>query len=250
MEKIVCIILAAGKGTRMKSNIPKVAFNFMGKPLICHVIKIAKELNSSLISLVVGYKQEVVRKIVGKEENIHFTVQKHQLGTGDAVKQGLNVLSGFKGNILILYGDVPLIKKQTLQKLIKKHNKGGFACTLLTTKLPNPASYGRVVIDKNSNVERIVEAKDATKEEQKINEINSGIYCFDSFALFNNIGKIKNNNKQREFYLTDMVKIFKDIGLKVGRVCIKNSWEVEGINSIQELKILENKMQLDNNKKY
>lgn len=239
MRDLASVILAAGKGTRMKSSLPKVAFEFCDKPMISHVVETAKRVGCKKIVVVVGYKAEAVKDILRGQKDVFFAFQSQQNGTGDAVKVANDALSDFVGDILILYGDVPLIKVGTLKKLIQTHQKCDFACTFITAKLADPASYGRVFVDKRGFVASIIEARDCTTEQLANNEINSGIYCFKSDYLFPHLHKLTNDNDQGEFYLTDMVKILNDMGKRVGRVVVEDVTEISGINSIEELEVLQ-----------
>ena len=226
----ICI-LAAGKGTRMNSSIPKVLHKLNGIPLIHFAIETSKSLNPETIILIVGYKKYLVKQSV-KKFNIEFADQDEQKGTAHAVAQYLDKLAKFSGNTLILSGDVPLISQNTLNKLVKLHQKNKSLATVLSANIDNPKGYGRIIRDSNNFV-KIVEHKDANTEELKINEINSGIYIFDTKTLRNKISLINNSNKQKEYYLTDIFEfINKDM---ISILNTKNVEEINGINTISQL---------------
>jgi bifunctional UDP-N-acetylglucosamine pyrophosphorylase / glucosamine-1-phosphate N-acetyltransferase len=239
MPKIGTIILAAGKGTRMKSDKPKVIFPLAGKPMINRVITTAEKMNSDLIAIVVGYKKDSVIDVIPENERIIFIEQKEQMGTGHAVMMCKDVFRGFNGVVFILCGDVPLLRHQTLEKMLKLHILNAANCTVLTAIMEDPAMYGRIVRNKQGNVSGIIEFKDADDTIRKIKEINTGIYCFNAVDLFQALTKIDNNNKQQEYYLTDTLKILNDSGKKVISVVLDDILEISGINSREQLQALE-----------
>lgn len=241
MSKLATIILAAGKGTRMKSDKPKVIFELAGKPMINRVVKTAQQLESDLITLVVGYKKEQVMKVVPQADNIEFVEQKEQNGTGHAVLVTKDTFAGFQGDVFILCGDVPLLRLKTLQKMLAKHRNNKASCTVLTAKMADPLQYGRIVRNQQGNVEKIVEFKDATESEKQIKEINTGIYCFDAESLFNALEEIGTNNKQNEYYLTDTLEILNNKGKKVISNILEDMVEASGVNSQEQLAELEEK---------
>lgn len=238
MKEFVAVILAAGKGKRMKSNCPKVLHRICGKPLLYYVLKTAEKLKIKEKILVVGYKYEEVLKNI-PAESIKYVIQKNQLGTGHAVLQTESLLKDYAGNILILYGDVPFLTTATLKLLINKFLKENAACAVLTAEFQNPFGYGRIVRDKRNELVKIVEEKDADKETKKIKEINSGIYCFKAPLLFKALKKIKKNPLQKEYYLTDVISVLKKEGEKVIAVKTENPGEVRGINNRWELQEME-----------
>tara|TARA_B100000029_G_scaffold103487_1_gene93989 strand:+ start:653 stop:1375 length:723 start_codon:yes stop_codon:yes gene_type:complete len=234
---IICI-LAAGKGSRMNSSIPKVIHEINGTPMILDVIKTAKELNPQKIIVIVGYKKEMVISTVN-DDNIDFVIQKELKGTAHAVQQCENILKNINGNVLILSGDVPLIKSSTLNNLIDYHILKNSKGSLISANMNDPFGYGRIIRDQSSNFVKIVEQKDANNEQQKIQEINSGIYIFDINTLFSKINLISNNNNQNEYYLTDIFDYIKNE--KISIIPIKDQKEISGINTIKQLeKINEN----------
>src|ERR1041385_7935451 len=203
---IEVIVLAAGLGTRMKSATAKVLHKLDGRPLIAHVCRAAAELEPRAITVVVGHQADEVQKAVEAElgeQRASFAIQKNQKGTGDAVLAAEQSLTDRDSTILILSGDVPLIKPETLRSLIEKHLANNAVCTILTLRLENPFGYGRVVRDDAGEFVKIVEQKDASDEERQLREINSGIYCFAAGELFDVLKKIRPNNSQGEYYLTD-----------------------------------------------
>lgn len=223
------VILAAGEGTRMKSSLSKVLHPLCGQPIIRYVINSAKKINPEKIIMVVGHKAEQVRDTI--DSDIEFVVQESQLGTGHAVKVTEKALTGFEGSLIILNGDTPLITSATINKLINFHNKNKPTATLLTACLENPYGYGRIIRNKDGLVEKIVEEKDATEDEKKICEVNTGVYCFEKNKLFDSLKEIKSNNKQKEYYLTDVVEILKNKNQIVSAFITNNSNEILGINS-------------------
>lgn len=223
------IILAAGKGTRMKSDTSKVMHTIIDRPMLAYIIDALKAVNVERIVVVVGYQAESIKEAF---PDVEFALQEPQLGTGHAVMQ-CTALKDAKGDTLIINGDGPCIQPETLEKLFKENEDA--AGTLLTAVLEDGAHYGRIVRDDKGNVVSIVEAKDCTEEQRKICEINAGMYCFKNEALFDNLGELKTNNAQKEYYLTDMVSILSSKGMKVKGLVIEDRDEVMGINDCVEL---------------
>ena len=239
MKKTAAIILAAGKGTRMKSDKPKVIFELAGVPMINRVINTAKKIDSDIIATVVGYKKEQVMAVTEDNPKIKFVEQVEQNGTGHAVMVTENVFSDFEGDIFILCGDVPLLRYQTLEKILKHHRDTNASCTVLTAVMDDALRYGRIVRNKSGNVERIVEFKDATEEQKGIKEINTGIYCFDSKSLFAALKDVTNKNNQNEYYLTDTLEILNKKKNLVTSVLLDDMIEASGVNSQEQLAELE-----------
>ncbi len=239
MKKLATIILAAGKGVRMKSDKPKVVFEFAGKPMINRIVETAMQIESNIIAIVVGYKKEMIIDIVPKTEKIIFIEQKEQHGTGHAVMVTEEVFKEFDGNIFILCGDVPLLRVETLKKMLAKHKESNAACTVLTAIMEDALKYGRIIRNENGNVKKIVEFKDTTDKEKMIKEINTGIYCFDVKNLFSALQKVTNDNKQKEYYLTDTLEILNIDNKLVTSVLLDDMIEASGVNSKQQLKNLE-----------
>ncbi len=229
------IILAAGKGKRMKSDIPKVLHSLNGRPMVHYVIDTARAIGSQKIVLIIGYKKEMVINAIRKYP-VEFVVQEEQLGTGHAVRQCESIFRDYKGDVLILSGDVPLLAPSTLQELITIQQKEKPLATLLTAEMEDPTGYGRIVRNKNGYVTKIVEHKDANEETLQIKEINVGIYIFNSQALFETLPLVNNNNSQGEYYLPDVVKIYVGRGEKVAAILTPNVEETHGINDIDQLK--------------
>jgi bifunctional UDP-N-acetylglucosamine pyrophosphorylase/glucosamine-1-phosphate N-acetyltransferase len=238
MRNLTQLILAAGKGTRLKSALPKVLHRLAGKPLIEHVVEAARPLNPSATCVVVGYEAEQVRSALS-HLSLQFVVQDPQLGTGHAVQVASTFWKPRMGDLLVLSGDVPLISTQTLQRLLEHHTQSGASVTLLSTKLQNPTGYGRVVRNPSGAVERIVEHKDATDDERRIPEINTGIYCFAIADLAQVIDALSADNAQREYYLTDSVGLLKKQNKRLAAVICEDPSELSGINSRAELAELE-----------
>ncbi|MBN1499735.1 MAG: NTP transferase domain-containing protein [Spirochaetes bacterium] len=238
MEKgIKAVVLAAGKGVRMKSELPKVLHLLAGKPLTEHVIGNLRKSGINDIILVIGYKGEEVQKAIG--DSVKYVWQHEQLGTGHAVLMADELLSDFKGNVLVACGDAPLISDKSFRLLIEKMKNDDVKASVLTMILDNPHGYGRMIKDNSGNLVRIVEEKDATDEERKINEVNTGTYVFDSEILFDGLKKIGNNNAQKEYYLPDIIGYIKSLGYKAVTCVLDNPFEGSGINSREELQKIE-----------
>lgn len=239
MTATAAIILAAGKGTRMKSDKAKVIFELAGKPMIQRVVDTAMQLDCDKICVVVGHQKETVISTLDETPNLMFADQSEQLGTGHAVMIAESCFKDFDGDIFILAGDVPLLKAETLKKLIDHHRHTGAACTVLTAILEDAGKYGRIIRNQYSEVIGIVEYKDATPEQKLIEEFNTGIWCFKSSALFDAIHKIDCKNNQKEYYLTDTLAIMVNQGQKVEAVVLDDLAQASGINSQEQLTELE-----------
>lgn len=230
---LACIILAAGKGTRMKSKLPKVLHRIYKKPLIGHLLDTLDNFKCKKIVTVVGFKAKEVNDYIGKRTEV--IRQKKQLGTADAVKTAAAKLKGYKGNILVLCADIPLIRYESLFELVLEHSRSKASCTVLTATVKDPTGYGRIVRDDNGNIRRIIEEKDASLYEKVIEEINTGIYCFKAEDLFDCLKDIKPNNAKKEYYLTDVAELLWQRGLKVCSQEAACAAEAIGINSRQDL---------------
>lgn len=226
---IYAVILAAGKGTRMKSDLPKVLHEVLYKPMIQHVVDELKKLGVDEIVAIVGHGAEAVKTVLSGQ-NVEFALQSEQLGTGHAVLQAADLLEGKDGLTLVLNGDAPLIQASTLKALIETHTNSGNDATMMTCVLPETTPFGRIIRDASGNVVDVIEHKDATEEQRKITEMNVGEYCFDNQYLFSVLRKLQPNNAQHEYYITDFAKIMGDMGLKVGTHIIDDFSEVGGIN--------------------
>lgn len=235
------LIMAAGLGTRMKSDRAKVLHDLDGRPLINHVAETALRLSPRKICVIVGHQAERVKAAVLQEFDagiFEFPLQERQLGTGDAVNSARRTLEGEDSTTLVLSGDVPMITASTLAGLIKVHSeyKGrGAACTILSVRLKEPKGYGRVIRDANGFFERIVEQKDASEDERQIDEINSGIYCFNTKKLFAALERVGNQNSQGEYYLTDVPRILLEDGEEIAIVKCDDPYQVEGVNDRRQL---------------
>ncbi len=236
---LATVILAAGQGKRMKrKDIPKVLNTVQGKPMVQHVVELALSVGSEKIVVIVGNQGEKVIEAL-KDFPVEFAWQKERLGTGHAVLQAAPNLQDFDGNVLILYGDVPLLTKKTISALLKKHEESGADLTLLITELDDPTGYGRIIRDEKGEILEVIEEKDATPEQRQIKESNPGIYVFKKEPLLQFLPKLSNNNAQGEYYLTDMIGLFKQAGLKIVGYTSPNNWEILGVNTVEQLRHVE-----------
>jgi len=251
--KLATVILAAGKGKRMKNpDKSKVMFELAGTPLIEYVVNLALRIESEKVVLIIGHqKQSVINFINSKYKNeiskIKFAHQDQQLGTGHAIMQTYDSLKNFEGDVLILSGDVPLLRYETVEKFFAFHKENNFKASLLSAILSDPYGYGRIIRDENGNFIDIVEEKDAADEIKKIKEINSGIYIIDCKLLFEAIKTLDTDNAQGEYYLTDIFRYFKENKVSIGAIPVKNNIEIAGINTVEQL---EEMSVLIKNKKY
>ncbi|GLI56532.1 bifunctional protein GlmU [Propionigenium maris DSM 9537] len=229
--KLKTLILAAGKGTRMKSELPKVLHKVNGIPMVKKIMNILESLKSEENILILGHKKELVTETLG---DVKYVVQEEQLGTGHAIMMAEDVLKDYDGDVMVVCGDTPLLREETLDKLWEKHRESGAATTVLTSIYEDPFGYGRIVKE-NGLVKAIVEQKDATPEQAAIKEVNAGVYCFDSKKLFDALGKIDNKNKNGEYYLTDVIGIHVREGEKVESYILEDNVEILGVNSKVEL---------------
>ena len=234
--------MAAGLGTRMKSSRAKVLHELGGAPLIAYVVRAAQALEPRSIITILGHQAEEVERAVLAEvgELASFVIQERQRGTGDAVESARRVLEDSDSLVLVLSGDVPMIRVETLQKLIEHHNDAGAACSILSVRLENPTGYGRIIRDNNGEFRKIVEQRDASEDERLVREINSGIYCFEAKALFEALRKVEPKNDQGEYYLTDVAEIILASGGTVSVFLINDPREVSGVNTRAELAEFEN----------
>ncbi|MDU6361553.1 MULTISPECIES: bifunctional UDP-N-acetylglucosamine diphosphorylase/glucosamine-1-phosphate N-acetyltransferase GlmU [Zhenhengia] len=230
--KTKSIILAAGQGTRMKSGTSKVLHEIFHKPLVYYPIEAARYAGAQEVCLVVGHKSEEVMETFG--DTVKYALQAERLGTGHAVMQAMDFI-GDDGEILVLYGDTPLITAQTIEKMLAFHRKKKNAVTVLSALVDDPTGYGRIVRDESKHFVKIVEQKDATDEEKRITEINGGMYVFEAKHLKSALSKITNNNKQQEYYLTDTIEILLHEGYNVDAIAIMNPDDILGVNSREQL---------------
>ena len=228
------VVLAAGKGTRMKSAVPKVLHRAAGIPLIEHVLRSAEALGPASIVTIVGHGADAVMQAVGKRPGLGFAVQEPQLGTGHALAQAEALLHGRRGTLVMLSGDVPLLRTATLNSLLQRHTERQAAATVLTATVERPDGYGRIVRE-NGRIAGIVEHKDATPAQRAVHEINSGVYAFDLAPVFDALREIGSSNAQGEYYLPDLVRIYRARGLRVETVTVDDPNEILGVNSRKEL---------------
>ncbi|MEN3336887.1 MAG: bifunctional UDP-N-acetylglucosamine pyrophosphorylase / glucosamine-phosphate N-acetyltransferase [Acidobacteriota bacterium] len=228
------VVLAAGKGTRMQSAMPKVLHRAGGLPLIEHVLRAAASLRPQSIVVVIGHGAGQVQAALAERMGLSFAVQEPQLGTGHALLQAERLLPGADGTLVLLSGDAPLVGAPTLAALVQRHEAHGAAATVLTAKVPRPEGYGRIVRD-DRGIAAIVEDKDASDEQRRIDEINSGIYAFAIGPLFDALRQIGSSNAQGEYYLPDLVRIYRSRGLTVETVTLADAREILGVNSRKEL---------------
>jgi len=241
-EKQAIVILAAGLGKRMKSGKAKVLHEILGKPMIMYVVETANRIAGNNVVLVIGNQADKVRKMVSESAEVIFALQKDQLGTGHAVSCALPYLPDNTQEVVVLCGDVPLLTFETVMRLIKDHVKAKRDISLLAVEIDNPKGYGRVLFDKNRNVSGIVEEADASAEQKRIKTINTGIYCIKKEFLFDSLQKVKSDNVQGEFYLTDIVKIGYREGKVVGVIIGGDCEETIGVNNRHDLMTVENIM--------
>ncbi|MDC0878346.1 sugar phosphate nucleotidyltransferase [Candidatus Marinimicrobia bacterium] len=232
-------ILAAGKGSRMESTLPKVLHKLNGKSLIDYVLETASELKPQSTTLVVGFEKDLVKSHT-KNYKVNYVSQDNQLGTGHAVLQMQNVLENQKGHLLILSGDVPNIKSASLFPIIRHHIKNNHSATVLTAIVSDSTGYGRIIRNINGDLLKIIEEKDCNNEQRNIKEINSGIFIFKISELFPQLKNIKSNNAQSEYYLTDVMELIGE-KMSIHASIIGDSSEVLGINTVNQLSDLENK---------
>lgn len=242
------VILAAGKGTRMKSDKPKVIHQVLGKPMVYYSIEAAKKAGADEVCIIVGYQAELVKTAVadvykaeidavdgagGAGSSICYALQEEQLGTGHAVKCASSFI-GTKGNVVILCGDTPLVTGDTLKKAIATHEMEENGVTVISAILDHPFGYGRIIRDA-SGLQKIVEEKDASEEERHVQEVNSGMYVFRCDALTEALEQISNDNAQGEYYLPDAIEIIKKMGFAVNAVPMDNADEIKGVNTLEQL---------------
>jgi bifunctional UDP-N-acetylglucosamine pyrophosphorylase/glucosamine-1-phosphate N-acetyltransferase len=228
------VILAAGQGTRMKSRLPKVLHKIGGRALIEHVLAAASSIGPASVTVVVGHEAEAVKARLAGRKGLNFVLQQPQLGTAHALQQAESVLSGRSGSLVLLSGDVPLLTPATLLRLIDTHRGAGAAATVVTATVERPYGYGRIV-RMDGRIARIVEERDASPAQRQITEINAGIYAFDLAPLFDALRGIAAQNAQGEFYLTDLIAIYRRRRLPVETLLVENAHEIKGINSRTEL---------------
>lgn len=241
MGKLKAVILAAGKGTRMKSDLPKVVHKCNGQTMVHYVIDAAKQAGAYDVCVIVGYKAKEVKDSI--VDVVEYAEQTEQLGTGHAVKCAKDFI-GTDGDTIVLCGDTPLITGETLSALVETHRKQANGVTVLSAILDDATGYGRIIRDEAGNFQSIVEHKDASEEELKVNEVNSGMYIFNSEALSTSLEMLTQNNQAGEYYLTDTIALIKKIGLKVSAMPVTGDQvnEILGVNTPEQLKVAEDIM--------
>jgi len=249
MQELGVILMAAGQGTRMRSSLPKVLHPVCGKPLFLHALTTARELHPKRVALVIGYRADRVRQAYSAND-VSWVVQEQQLGTGHAVLCTQKAFDQFDGDLLILSGDVPLIRANTLHAMVEHHRRQRAALTLLTAFLDQPKGYGRILRDDRGALIGIVEEKDASDEQRKIREVNAGVYVVSARFVFAALSKVKNHNQQGEYYLPDVVAIGLDQGKIVETVRVGDAREMMGVNTREELAFMEKTLRESINKKW
>ncbi len=232
MEETVAILLAAGKGTRMKSDIPKVLYPILGKPMIEHLLDSIRCAGIKDIIVIAGYGKRLLEDTI---KDVRIAEQKELLGSGDAVDAAREGLRDYTGDIVVVYGDIPLIRCETIRGLVEQHKRSGAAATLLTVKLKDPTGYGRIIRDEEERVIKIVEETEANLYEEVVEEINVGLYCFKAKDLFDSLAEIKPENKKKEYFLTDVIGVLHGKGRKIESVLSKDADEIIGVNTREGL---------------
>jgi UDP-N-acetylglucosamine diphosphorylase/glucosamine-1-phosphate N-acetyltransferase len=233
-EDLAVIILAAGKGTRMQSPLAKVLLPLAGHPLLHYVLELSSQLDPARTIVVVGHQADQVKEAFA-DRGVEFVVQDEQLGTGHAAKQAKSKLQNFEGQALVLCGDMPLIRPDTLQKMINEHKDSGARCTVLTLKSNEVHDFGRIIRDPDGSIMKIVEHKDASEADNKVDEFNSGVYCFDNRLFFKVLEHINADNAQKEYYLTDTIQCLVRNEYIVQSFQTQDTNEILGINSPDDL---------------
>jgi bifunctional UDP-N-acetylglucosamine pyrophosphorylase/glucosamine-1-phosphate N-acetyltransferase len=232
----VAVILAAGQGKRLKSDLPKVLQEINGKTLIEFVIETVRKIGVAKVLVVIGHQGGLVQYRL-KSRGLEFVWQREQLGTGHALLQSRPFLEGFKGKVLALCGDMPLVSAESLEKLIAAVDEG-VPAAVLTGELEDPAEYGRVIRSRNDFLDKIVEVKDLNAKEKKVREISSGTFCFDARTLFSSLEQLTADNAQQEYYLSDLPKLLKENGKKTAVVTVSSADELRGVNSEEDLTLV------------
>ena len=238
-QDLAVIILAAGKGSRMQTNLAKVLIPIAEKPILEYVLDVTEELHPNRTIVVVGHQADQVQENFS-DRGLEFVLQEEQLGTGHAARKTEQALNDFKGNILVLCGDMPLIKAETLERLLLEHKKVAAKCSVLTLKSKGKHDFGRIIRHSDGSVLRIVEHRDASAQEKIVDEFNSGVYCFDKNLFFKALCCLSDDNVQKEYYLTDTLEYAMKNGYPVASVQTEDTDEIFGINSPEDLKRAEN----------
>lgn len=232
---VVAVILAAGRSTRMKTELPKVMHEVCGQPMLAHVLEACRQAGIGTFHIVVGFGKETVISAFSGDPSVHFVEQREQKGTAHAVMMAADALKGFSGECVVIAGDMPLIHGDTLRALIADHRAAGAQASLATTTLADPTGYGRILRDASGEFDRIVEHRDCRPEQLAIREVNPSYYCFDAAALLEALPKIRPNNAKGEYYITDTLPIIRDAGGKVRATISVPAEDATGINSRVEL---------------
>lgn len=243
MSQLTALILAAGKGTRMESELPKVLHTCCGKPMVSHVIDAARGAGADRVVVIAGYKSEMVHEEL--KDTVLYAEQTEQLGTGHAVMCAADQL-GDEGETLVLCGDTPLVTADTLKRLLEAHRSAGNGVTVLSAILEEPKGYGRIIRDAEGSFLKITEDKDCTEEERLTKEINAGMYLFDTAMLKDSLKKLTNDNAQGEYYLTDTIELIKSVGGRVDAMPVEDTNEILGVNTKAQLKNAEEIMSTRN----
>jgi bifunctional UDP-N-acetylglucosamine pyrophosphorylase/glucosamine-1-phosphate N-acetyltransferase len=249
MQELGVILLAAGQGTRMKSALPKVLHPLAGRPLFLHTLTTAQHLAPSRVAVVIGHGAESVRQAYGGEDVV-WVIQEKQMGTGHAVLCAKAPFADFSGDLLILSGDVPLIKESTLRAMVEQHRNRKAMVTLLTASLDWPTGYGRVVRDAAGSVTRIVEENDASDAQRQIREVNAGVYVASSGFLFEALSTVKNDNQQGEYYLPDIAALGLAQGKIIETLQVADAHEMMGVNTREELAFMEKSLRESINRQW
>ncbi len=237
------VILAAGKGTRMKSDLPKVLCQANGKPLVKYVIDALRTAGVDQLIAVVGYRADLVQQELASEPRLSFAFQTEQLGTGHAVMMCREHLQGCSGPVVVVAGDSPMLQAESVRKILEEFESTGAACVLGTLKHPSPHGLGRIVRDEQGNFERIVEEKDASAQERLINEVNMSTYVFDAVELLRGLDQLTNSNQQKEYYITDLPAIMLARGLTVRALPVLQPIEALSVNTVEHLAEVEQELQ-------
>jgi bifunctional UDP-N-acetylglucosamine pyrophosphorylase/glucosamine-1-phosphate N-acetyltransferase len=238
MSSTAAVILAAGQGTRMKSDLPKVLHTIDERPMVSYVVDTVRRAGIERVLVVVGYQADRVRSALGQSEGLEFVLQEEQLGTGHAVIQCEAALAGLDGTVVVLSGDVPALRTGTLVDFIGHHREQAAVATVMSARVPDATGYGRIVRGDDGGFARIVEHKDASEEERMIDEINAGLYCFERGPLFSALKQTDRANAQNEYYLTDVIEKLSGRGLPVSAWCVSDAREVAGVNTVAELEAI------------
>ena len=236
-RQLAVVIMAAGKGKRMRDDLPKVLHEFGGKPMILWVVSLAEALRAKPVILVVGYQAERVKAALAGHD-LQYVLQAEPRGTAHAVSQAAPLLEGFRGDVAVLSGDVPAISLETLTGLVSKHRATGAAATLLAAETPEPAGYGRVITSAGGHLLKVVEDRDATPQERAVKLVNTGVYVFKAEALLSSLALVNNDNKQNEYYLPDTLYILKEQSRTVAVEKTADYRRVFGVNTKDELRKL------------